>query len=187
MSILEAFSIDREKAVLLVIDVQEKLCGVMDPAILAELTRNLTILLEMAKELGIPTITTEQYTRGLGEIIPEIREKLPSPAIEKMCFSCCGDKDFTNSLKSLRRSHVIVAGMETHICVLQTVLDLLAEGFHVHVAGDAVMSRKKKNWKTGLNMAEAAGAVITSTETVLFQLLRVAGTDEFKKLSKLVR
>ncbi len=187
MSILDRFSLDRNKAVLLVVDVQEKLCGVMDPAILAQLTANVSIMLEAARELDIPAITTEQYTRGLGEIIPEIREKLQAPAIEKMSFSCCGDKAFVSSLRSLRRGQVIVTGMETHICVLQTVLDLLAEGFHVHVAGDAVMSRKKKNWKTGLNMAASAGAVITSTETVLFQLLKVAGTEEFKKLSKLVR
>jgi isochorismate hydrolase len=187
MNILDRFYLDKNKAVLLVIDIQDKLCGVMDPAILAQLTGNVSILLEAAGELGIPVITTEQYTRGLGEIIPVIREKLPAPAVEKMSFSCCGDKSFTSRLKSLRREQVIVTGMETHICVLQTVLDLLAEEFHVHVAADAVMSRKKKNWKTGLDMAASAGAVITSTETVLFQLLKVAGTNEFKKLSKLVR
>jgi nicotinamidase-related amidase len=159
----------------------------MDPEILAEMAGNVSILLEAAVELGIPVITTEQYTRGLGEIIPAIREKLPVPAVEKMTFSCCGDRAFTSRLKSLRREQIIVTGMETHICVLQTVLDLLNEGFKVHVAGDAVMSRKKKNWKTGLSLAASAGAIITSTETALFQLLKVAGTEEFRKLSKLVK
>lgn len=187
MNIQDRFSLDREKAVLLVIDIQERLCGVMNPDILSQVTGNVSILLEAAKELGIPVITTVQYVRGLGETAAGIREKLPAPALEKMSFSCCGDNAFTSRLKSLRRNQVIVTGMETHICVLQTVLDLLAEGFNVHVAGDAVMSRQKKNWKTGLGMSASAGAVVTSTETVLFQLLKVAGTEEFKRLSKLVK
>jgi nicotinamidase-related amidase len=187
MNVLEKFYLDRDSAVLLVIDVQEKLCKAMDSEVLRQLTGNVSTLLEAAKEMQIPVLVTEQYTRGLGETLPEIREKIPVPAVEKMSFSCCGDEAFMNRLKDLGRKQVIVTGMESHVCVLQTVLELLAQGYHVHVVTDAVMSRKKKNWKLGLNMAASAGAVITSTEAALFQLLKVAGTEEFKKLSKLVR
>src|SRR5512135_3746457 len=187
MNILEKFYLDRDSAVLLVIDVQEKLCKAMDSEVLRQLTGNVSTLLEAAKEMQIPVLVTEQYTRGLGETLPEIRERIPVPAVEKMSFSCCGDEAFMNRLKDLGRKQVIVTGMESHVCVLQTVLELLAQGYHVHVVTDAVMSRKKKNWKLGLNMVASAGAVVTSTEAALFQLLKVAGTEEFKKLSKLVR
>lgn len=187
MNISEKFSLDRNSAVLLVIDIQEKLSKAMDSETLGQVTGNVSTLLEAAKELNIPVLATEQYVRGLGETLPELKEKLPHGALEKMSFSCCGDETFTNRLNELQRKQVIVTGMETHICVLQTVLELLAQGNHVHVVSDAVISRKKKNWKLGLNIAAAAGAVITSTEAALFQLLKVAGTDEFKKLSKLVK
>jgi isochorismate hydrolase len=187
MNILEKFSLDRNSAVLLVIDVQEKLCNAMDQEVLRQLTGNVSILLETAKELNFPVLATEQYPRGLGETLPEIRQKLPVSATEKMSFSCCGDASFMSRLKELRRKQVIITGMEAHVCVLQTVLDLLSRDYNVHVVSDAVMSRKKKNWKLGLNMAASAGAVVTCTEAAMFQLLKVAGTEEFKTLSKLVR
>jgi nicotinamidase-related amidase len=187
MNIMEKFFLDRNSAALVVIDVQEKLCRAMDSVILSKLTGNIAILLETAEALTIPVLVTEQYTRGLGETVPELRQMLPVPATEKMSFSCCGDQAFLDRLTGLQRQQVIITGMETHVCVLQTVLELLDKGYHVHIVSDAVMSRKKENWKMGLATAAAAGAVITSTETALFQLLRVAGTDEFKKLSKLVR
>lgn len=104
-----------------------------------------------------------------------------------MTFSCCGDHNFTDAVRKTGRKQIIIVGMETHVCVLQTVLELLDAGYYVHLVKDAVMSRKKDNWQVGVDAAAAAGAVITSTEAVLFQLLRVAGTDAFKKLSKLVR
>jgi len=187
MGILEKFFLQKEQAVLVVIDVQEKLCRAMDEKILKTLTGNIGILQEAAGELAIPVVTTEQYVKGLGETLPLIREKLAEPPLEKMTFSCCGDSAFIDKLKGLKRSQVIIVGMEAHVCVLQTVLELLDAGFTVHVVRDAVMSRRKENWFVGLETATAAGAVITSTEAALFQLLRVAGTDEFKKLSKLVR
>jgi nicotinamidase-related amidase len=187
MNVMEKFFLDRNSSVLVVIDVQEKLCKAMDSAILSKLTGNIAILLETAETLTIPVLVTEQYPRGLGETLPELRERLPAPALEKMSFSCCGDQAFLARLTSLQRPQIIITGMETHVCVLQTVLELLGKGYQVHVVGDAVMSRKKENWKTGLATAAAAGAVITSAEAALFQLLRVAGTEEFKRLSKLVR
>jgi nicotinamidase-related amidase len=187
MNVMDKFFLDKKSAVLVVIDVQEKLCRAMDSDVLDNLVGNIAILLETAETLSIPIIATEQYKRGLGETLPVLHEKLPSPALEKMSFSCCGERSFLDRLKNLQRPQVIVTGMETHVCVLQTVLELLDKGYQVHVVNDAVMSRKKENRETGLAMAEAAGAVITSTEAAMFQLLRVAGTEEFKRLSKLVR
>ncbi len=107
--------------------------------------------------------------------------------IEKMNFSCCAEPSFLDALERTGRKKLIVVGMETHICVLQTVLDLLASGYVVHLVRDAVCSRDKLDWESGLDMSREAGAVITSTETVLFQLLERAGTDEFRKISKMVK
>jgi nicotinamidase-related amidase len=185
--IKDKFFLGRDMAVLVVIDVQDKLCRAMDEKVLETLTKNIAILQETAGELGIPMVATEQYVKGIGETIPTLKDKLVEPALEKMTFSCCGEAPFPDRLKALGRKQVIVTGMEAHVCVLQTVIELLDAGYHVHLVKDAVMSRKKENWKVGVEAAAAAGAVITSTEAALFQLLRVAGSDEFKKLSKLVR
>lgn len=187
MGIVSKFMLDRNDAVLVVIDVQEKLCKAMDEKILGALTRRIGILQEAAQELQMPQLATEQYVKGLGETLSELKGRLCAPAIEKMTFSCCGEANFPEQLRALGRKQVIVTGMETHVCVLQTVLQLLEAGYIVHVVADAVMSRKKENWQIALGIAQQAGAVITSTEAALFQLLRVAGSEEFKKLSKLVR
>lgn len=187
MGIKEKFFLDAGNATLVVIDVQEKLCRAMDDKVLRQLVANAGILLEAAAELQLPVLATEQYVKGLGETLPELKGKLPAAALEKMTFSCCGDATFVEKLLALGRKQVIIVGMECHVCVLQTVLELLAAGFVVHLVRDAVMSRKKENWLMALETARDAGAVITSTEAALFQLLKVAGTDEFKKLSKLVR
>jgi nicotinamidase-related amidase len=187
MSIKDKFFLDAGSAALVVIDVQEKLCHAMDEKVLHHLVKNAGILLDAAAELQIPVVGTEQYVKGLGELLPELKMRLTAPALEKMTFSCCGDPAFVAKMQSLGRRQVIIVGMECHVCVLQTVLELLAAGFNVHLVRDAVMSRRKDNWLVGLETARDAGAVITSTEAALFQLLKVAGTDAFKKLSKLVR
>ena len=187
MGVMEKFFLDKDQAVLVIVDVQEKLCRAMDEKVLERLTGNINVLQEAAVEMGIPVVVTEQYVKGLGETLAPIREKLAEPALEKMTFSCCGDSAFLDKMRGLKRPQVIVVGMETHVCVLQTVLELLDAGYHVHLVRDAVMSRRKDNWFVGLEGAKAAGAVITSTEAALFQLLKVAGTDAFKKLSKLVK
>jgi nicotinamidase-related amidase len=187
MGIRDRFFLESSNAVLVVIDVQEKLCRAMDDKVLGRLVANSTILLEAAKELAIPVVATEQYVKGLGETLPELKQQLTDAALEKMTFSCCGDPAFLAQLKKLGRRQVIIVGMETHVCVLQTVIELLDAGYTVHLVRDAVMSRRKDNWFVGLETARTAGAVITSTETALFQLLKVAGTESFKKLSKLVR
>jgi isochorismate hydrolase len=156
--------------------------------VLKRLVKNVGILLESAAELAIPVLVTEQYVKGLGVTVAELKEKAAAaPCFEKMAFSCCGSSEFVAALKASGRSQVIITGMETHVCVLQTVIELREAGFDVHIVKDAVMSRSKQNWLTAMQTMTLAGAIPTSTESVLFQLLKVAGTDEFKKLSKLVR
>ncbi len=185
--IRDKFFLDRDNAVLVIIDVQDKLCRAMDEKVLEKLTTNISILQEAARELGLPMVATEQYVKGLGNTLCILKERLTEPALEKMAFSCCGEPSFPERLKALGRKQVVITGMEAHVCVLQTVIELLDAGYHVHLVKDAVMSRRKENWRVGIDAAIMAGALITSTETALFQLLRVAGSDEFKKLSKLVK
>jgi nicotinamidase-related amidase len=187
MTLMDRFFLNRDSAQLVVVDVQEKLCRAMDPKVLEQLTGNISILLDAASELGLPALATEQYVKGLGATLPALKEKISAPSLEKMTFSCCGGEGFLETLAKSGRRQIILTGMETHVCVLQTALELLSEGYVVHLVCDAVMSRRKANWETALRTLTAAGAVLTSTEAVLFQLLRVAGSEEFKKLSKLVR
>lgn len=188
MSIKDSFFLERNKAVLVVIDVQEKLCVAMDVAVLKNLVKNIGILLESAAELNIPVLVTEQYVKGLGPTLPELKEKAASASCnDKMTFSSCGSAEFVDALKATGRSQVIVTGMETHVCVLQTVIELREAGLDVHIVKDAVMSRNKQNWQTAIQAMTLAGAIPTCTESAMFQLLKIAGTDEFKKLSKLVR
>ena len=188
MSITERFFLERDKAVLVVIDVQEKLCVAMDEIVLKNLVKNIGILLDSAAVLNIPVILTEQYVKGLGATLPELKEKAAhAPCFEKMAFSCCGSQEFVAALRDTGRSQVIITGMETHVCVLQTVIELRDAGLTVHIVKDAVMSRSKQNWETAIQAMTLVGAIPTCTESAVFQLLKVAGTDEFKKLSKLVR
>ena len=188
MSIQNKFMLEPEKAVLLVIDVQEKLCAAMDQDVLRQLAKNIGTLLESANELAIPVVFTEQYVKGLGSTLPELKSRVPAASCyEKLTFSCCGNEAFVDLLEESGRTQVIVTGMETHVCVLQTVIELLADGFDVHIVKDAVMSRSSDNKQTAIEAMVLAGAVPASTESVVFQLLKIAGTESFKKLSKLVK
>lgn len=188
MTAINKFILEPEKAVLLMIDVQEKLSAAMDQEALRKLVRNAAILLESAQELTIPVIATEQYVKGLGPTLGELKAKAGTATFhEKLTFSCCGSEDFSDQLDEIERTQVVVFGMETHVCVLQTVIDLLGDGFDVHVVKDAVISRSSANKQTAMEAMVLAGAVPTCTETVVFQLLKTAGTDTFKKLSKLVK
>ena len=186
MTRISTFQLDRDDAVLLVVDIQERLAVVM--AERERVVANTGHLIAAAKLLGVPVVLTEQYPKGLGPTVPELRAALdPAPAIVKMTFDCCGEPAFAPALEQTGRSTVIVCGMEAHICVLQTVLGLLATGMNVHVAADAVCSRNPENARTALELQRDAGAVITCTETVLFQLLGRAGTPEFKSIQARIR
>jgi nicotinamidase-related amidase len=183
---LEKFFLDKEDTVLLIIDIQEKLAAVMKER--DRVVRNNLHLIELAKMAGMPVMVTEQYPKGLGRTVAEIRAALPFyRPIEKMTFDCCGQPAFLEDLKKHGKRNVLLTGMETHICVLQTCIGLLRDGVNVHIVGDAACSRTTENWKAGVEFMRAAGAVVTSTETALFQLLKAAGTEEFKKISQRIK
>jgi isochorismate hydrolase len=180
--------IEREEAALVVIDVQETLMKVMPSEVKRSVTRNIQILIAFAKEMGIPVLYTEQHPKGLGKTIPEIKTELGSILpIEKLTFSCCKVEAFNERLDQLGRKQVILSGIETHVCILQTAADLIKKDYEVHVVADAVCSRRKLDWKVGLRWLEKKGAIISTTEIIAFQLLREAGTEEFRRLSKLLK
>jgi nicotinamidase-related amidase len=184
--------IDRNRAALLIVDVQERLAAVMAPGDLAVCVRNILTLLEVARRLKLPVVVSEQYPQGLGPTLPLLRAALDEPGlepsrIEKLSFACTDDPAFLELFRRLRRDQWIVVGMEAHVCIYQTARGLAALGATVHVPADAVISRAPSNLHRGLALAERAGAVITATEAVLFDVLGRAGTDEFRALSKLVR
>jgi nicotinamidase-related amidase len=177
-----------EQLCLLLVDVQERLCAAMDPSVLEQSVKNMLHLLKLAELYGIPVIATEQYPKGLGSTLPELRAALPegSEPIEKLHFSCCEAEGFRGRLAATGRKTLVVMGMETHICVVQTVRGLLPE-HRVLVPVDAVLSRRKLAWKTGLGLMLGAGAELSTTETILFDVLGRAGTDEFRTISRRLR
>src|SRR4051812_40926930 len=173
-----------------VIDVQDRLVSAMPPAAMEQLTRGVGLLLEAAQLLGAPVLATEQYPKGLGRTIAPLAEKLDAvgaPPIEKVDFSACGAPEFRAHLDKLSPAAVVVMGMEAHVCVFQTVRDLRARGLTVYVPLDAVVSRRDDHRETGLALCERAGAIRTTTETIVFDWLERAGTDSFRALSKLIR
>lgn len=181
------FWLEASQAALLVVDVQDKLVTSMDQQLYQQLLQNIPLLIEGFKTLGLPILATEQYSKGLGHTIAELQSATEQYCIEKLTFSCCGDDGFLSALSKTNARQVVVVGMETHVCVLQTVIDLLDQGYGVHLVRDAVSSRFASDYANALELAAAAGAVVTTTETALFQLIKVAGSDNFKAISKLVR
>jgi nicotinamidase-related amidase len=182
-------SLARQGTALVIVDVQERLFPAMDADHREEVARNLKVLSTAARRLGVPTLVTEQYPKGLGHTLPELRTAL-GPEVEpiaKVAFSCCGAEGFSARLDALGARTVVLAGIEAHVCVLMSALDLLARGCAVHVAADAVTSRTQANWRLATDLLRQAGAVVTSTETVLFQWLGQANTDEFRELAALIR
>jgi nicotinamidase-related amidase len=181
-------SLDAEHCALIVIDIQEKL---LPPIFQKErLVKNSQLLIRLAGILKVPTLMSVQYAKGLGKTIPEIASLLPEiEAIDKQMFSCFGSDVFCSALKRLpgNRNTVLLCGMESHICVMQTALGALREGYIVHVASDAVSSRTEWNWHIGLERMRAAGAVISSTEMMIYELLRSSGAPGFKELLPYLR
>jgi len=183
---MSKFTLHKDKSILMVIDIQDRLAQVMNNR--EAVITNTVNLIELAKIYKIPIVLTEQYPKGLGNTVKEIRDVLHEyKPYEKLAFDCCLEDSILSRIKDLSRSQIIVTGMETHICVLQTVTSLIANGYNVHLVSDAVCSRVEHNWKIGLEMTRDIGAVITSTEIALFQLLKVAGTEEFKFISKKIK
>ncbi|MBZ5546890.1 MAG: hydrolase [Acidobacteriia bacterium] len=175
--------LEAEQCALIVVDIQEKL---LPPIWQKEqFIRNSQLLIRLAGILKIPAIVTTQYAKGLGNTVPEIAALLPEcQPIDKLMFSCFGSDVFCSLLKRLpgQRTTILLCGMEAHICVMQTALAALREGYLVHVASDAISSRTESNWRIGLDRMRAAGAVISSTEMVTYELLRSSGSPAFKEL-----
>jgi nicotinamidase-related amidase len=175
-----------DSTVLVVIDVQDKLFRVMpDREALAD---NLGKLIRGTQVLGVPLIVTEQNPKGLGPTIAELASLMPAVSpIPKLSFSCCGEGRFLLELKALKRRQVLLAGIELHVCVYQTALDLLALGYEVQVVADGVASRRAQDREIGLARLRDSGVNLTTTEMALFELLKVAEGDVFKEISRIVK
>jgi nicotinamidase-related amidase len=180
---------DAAGSLLAVIDMQERLAAAMDPSILRGVVKNTGILLQSAGRLGIPVVISEQYPKGLGPTAAEVLNMLP-PAnvrIEKTRFSCACEEGLVQAVQSAGRRQVIVAGMEAHVCVLQSALELRASGHEVFVVADACCSRSAENHANAMHRLRAAGVVVTNTESTVFEWLRDARHEHFKALSALLR
>lgn len=178
--------LQKKQSALLIIDVQEKINAVMLDR--EYLLKNMVKLIKGCKILGVPIFMTEQYPKGLGPTEPEIKGALGdiSP-MQKMTFSCCGANDLLPVFKKKSVKQVMIGGIEAHVCVQQTALDLLANGYQVHIIRDAVSSRKTTDADAALARLQNSGAVITTAEAALFELLERAGTPQFKEISQLVK
>lgn len=175
----------KENAVGLVIDIQERLFPLIyENEIIA---KNTAILVQGLKSLAIPIIFTQQYTKGLGPSIQQVREMMDADPIEKISFSCCDESNFSARLSGLNKKFVIISGIETHVCVLQTVIDLINLGYVPVVIEDCVSSRRLNDKNVAIGRMRGEGAVISTYESILFELLRYSGTPEFKEISRLVK
>lgn len=174
---------------LLIIDVQQRLAESMNKDVLASVVKSMGILIEAANTLQIPVLHTEQYPKGLGPTLPELTEKLAAEqaACEKTGFSCCAAPGINKRISDGFRTQLILAGMEAHICVLQTAIELQQRGKTVFVVEDAVCSRRKSNFRNALARLRQAGCIITNTESVLFEWMEDAQHPQFKHLSRLIR
>ncbi|MFL6385900.1 MAG: isochorismatase family protein [Terriglobales bacterium] len=175
-----------EDCALAVIDIQEKL---LPPIFEKErMVRNSALLVRLANILSLPVIVSTQYERGLGQTIPEIAgllSNINTKPVDKLEFGCFGNGEYCSTVGNLaNRTTLLLCGMESHICVTQTALGALKQGLNVHVAADAVSSRTDLNWKLGLNRMQAAGAVLSSTEMMIYELLGKSGTPAFKEMLK---
>lgn len=176
--------IDKNKSVLLLIDFQEKLYPHMNNK--EELYAKTLLLLSGAQSLGIEMMAARQYPKGLGDVVEEFRSFFDR-YYDKISFSCCGSEELTAHLKNINKKYVIIAGIEAHVCVLQTVIDLKEQGYIPVVVADAIASRKTKDYDFALKRMEYEGAVLTTTESILFELCGVSGNETFKTISKLVK
>ncbi|HTS17866.1 MAG TPA: hydrolase [Verrucomicrobiae bacterium] len=174
-----------QNSALVVIDVQDKLMNVMPRRV--ELLGAIQKLIGAARVLKLPMLLTAQYIKGLGPVCPEIVEAMPGiTPMEKMAFSCCGSEEFMRAVKDLRRQRIILCGIEAHVCVQQTAIDLMKDHF-VYVAADAIGSRRRHDHKVAVERMRDCGAVITTVESSVFELLRDSGTETFKQILPLFK
>jgi len=183
--------LSRRRAALIVVDIQDRLLPAMPEAALADVMRNAQILIAAAAQLGLPIVVSQQYPRGLGTTARPIEDALAgAPAVhrfDKLEFSAAAAPAFAQLAPGLGRDQWIVCGMESHVCVYQTTRDLVARGWAVHVCADAVCSRTAANRELGLGLMARAGAIVSSTEASVFDLLGRAGSDEFRALSRVIK
>jgi len=179
--------LETARTVLVVIDVQEAYRGRTFEH--ERMQRGVRVLVEAAKLLRIPILATEQYPKGLGRIVPEIRGAFPedTPIFEKMTMSCCGAPGFAERLRSVGRNQVLVCGVEAHACINQTVHDLLDAGYAVHVPYDAISSRFEKDYRVGWEKMIGSGAVPTTVEMACLEWVRTAAVPEFKEVQRLIK
>jgi nicotinamidase-related amidase len=178
--------IKKENSIAVVVDIQSRLFPIIHDH--DTILKNNRILISGLKALKVPIVVTQQYTKGLGGTVPEIEEVLGAyKHIEKTAFSCCDEPRFNEDLALAARSFVVVTGIEAHVCVMQTVNDLIAQGYKPIVVEDCIGSRKPNDKKIAVERMRQAGALITTYESILFELLKYSGTDEFREISRLVK
>ncbi len=178
--------IPRDECALLVIDVQERLLPLIHTT--KEVERRIATAIAGARVLGLPVVVTEQYPKGLGRTVGTVAEAIKGiTPIEKLSFSCCGADAVNRALASHGVTTVILAGIESHVCVLQTCLDLLERSITPVVLADCVGSRHLHDHQIALERMRGAGALVTTVESALFELVGAAGTDEFKRISQLIK
>ena len=180
---------DKENSALIIIDVQTRLTATMPVKVLARLQRNIGLLINAANIQQIPIFASEQCPQGLGPLEHDIIKLLPADArmFEKTSFSCCADPRFNEELAASECKQIIITGMEAHICVTQTAMDLIEDGYHVYIVVDAVCSQQRESYETSLTRLRVAGAIILDTQSVLFEWIRDAKNKDFKKLQSLLR
>jgi len=184
------FKLDANTALLVVIDLQEKLLAAMPENAIVRMEKVVETLWDGAVVLGIPILVTEQYPKGLGGTLPSLEERAAQAGIvkiSKMAFSCCAENEFNTELEKAGRKKVILCGQESHVCVLQTALDLLEKGYEVFVAADAVCSRDAFHGQLALEEMRQAGCVVEPVESLLFKMLGKAGTEQFKAIARLIK
>lgn len=178
-----------EDSCLLIIDMQTRLTAAMPGKVLERLKRNSTLLLNTANHLSIPVFATQQYPEGLGPMEADIKNLLPGGYrhYDKTCFSCAQVENFMHDVETTNRKQIIIMGVEAHICVLQTAIDLRVAGYHIFVVTDAVCSRQRENYENAIQRLQCSGIITCNTESVLFEWLRDAKHQHFKTVSAMVR
>lgn len=181
----DRFGLEADSTALVVVDMQERLMPAMLERLSGEAVKNTRLLIDGFKTLGAPILATEQYPKGLGRTVEELASCLEP--IEKTSFSCQGEPAFVEALQAAGVKSVVLVGVETHVCVYQTAMDLLDKGYRVHVVRDGIASRFLSDYEQALSNIQSAGGVISTTEMVLFGLIRGAGSEGFKAISQIVR